>query len=93
MLSLYANIKTHDAERYLRMLCKHFAHKVPAESNESTGWIAFAMGRCELKADSNSLEVICFAENRSDLDEVAETMKSHFDRFAQKQQLQLLWAS
>lgn len=91
MVEKVAIIDTDEAPRFVRMLCKHFAHKVEADWSDDSGWVAFAMGRCELLATSRHLRVCCRAENNADLDEVADTIKSHFDRFAQKQQLVMNW--
>jgi len=92
MVEKKAVIVTAEAERFVRMLCKHFSHKVAADWDGEHGWVEFAMGRCELTAESQQLLVRCHADNESDLNDVAETIKSHFDRFAQKQQLTLNWA-
>lgn len=91
MVEKKATINTDEASRFLRMLCKHFAHKVEADWNDDSGWVAFAMGRSDMQATADKLHVTCQAENQSDLDEVADTIKSHFDRFAQRQELVLNW--
>lgn len=91
MVEKHAVIATDEAVRFVRMLCKHFAHKVKADWNEQSGWVEFAMGSCDLQASSTGLQVRCRAGNEADLEEVADTIKSHFDRFAQKQQLVLNW--
>jgi hypothetical protein len=93
MLKKTATIKTVQARRYLQMLCKHFKHKVSAGWDEEQGWVEFAMGRCELNCTNDLLQVHCQANNADDLQEITETVKSHFDRFAQKQQLTLQWSN
>jgi hypothetical protein len=91
MLEKHAVIATDEAARFVRMLCKHFAHKVKADWDEQRGWVEFAMGRCEMRAKASDFQVRCQAANQSDLEEVADTIKSHFDRFAQRQGLILNW--
>ena len=49
------------------------------------------MGRCEMRADPDELHIQCQAANQSELEEVADTIKSHFERFAQRQGLVLKW--
>lgn len=93
MLNKTANIKTEQGQRYLQMLCKHFKHKVSAGWDEEQGWVEFAMGRCELNCTNELLQVRCQAGNVKDLQEITDTVKSHFDRFAQKQQLILQWSN
>jgi len=92
MLKKTANIKTEQGRRYLRMLCKHFKHKVTAGWDEEQGWVEFAMGRCDLSCTADTLLIRCTADNAEDLQQITETVKSHFDRFAQKQQLTLQWS-
>lgn len=91
MLEKHAVIATDEAARFVRMLCKHFAHKVKADWDDNNGWVEFAMGRCEMRADPDELHIQCQAANQSELEEVADTIKSHFDRFAQRQRLVLNW--
>lgn len=91
MLEKHAVIATDEAARFVRMLCKHFAHKVKADWDEQRGWVEFAMGRCDMQAREKDLQVRCQAANQSELEEVADTIKSHFDRFTQPQGLVLEW--
>ncbi|WP_273152186.1 DUF2218 domain-containing protein [Methylophaga thiooxydans] len=91
MVEKNAVIMTTQADRFVRMLCKHFSHKVNADWGDEQGWVEFAMGRCELSAEPQQLLVRCHADNETDLEVVTDTIKSHFDRFAQKQQLTLNW--
>lgn len=93
MLNKTANIKTKQGRRYLQMLCKHFKHKVPVDWDEEKGWVEFAMGRCELSCTNELLQAQYQADNAKSLQEVTETVKSHFDRFPQQQQLILQWSN
>ena len=87
-----AVIATVDAGRFIRRLCKHFTHRVPASWDDKKGLIEFAMGRCILQATDDSLSLRCEAANDDDLLEIMQTMKSHFERFAEKDQLCLRWS-
>lgn len=86
-----ALIETAQGEKYLRRLCKHFSHRVPARWDGSQGKVGFAMGDCLMSASDSTLLIRCVAGNDADAEEVAETIKSHFDRFAQKDGLVLAW--
>ena len=86
-----ALIETAEGGKYLRRLCKHFSHKVPASWDNSQGKVSFAMGDCLMSASENTLTVRCVAGNNDDVEEVAETIKSHFDRFAKTDGLVLVW--
>ena len=87
----FALIETTQGEKYLRRLCKHFSHRVPARWDDSQGKVSFAMGDCLMSASDSTLLIRCVAGNDADAEEVAETIKSHFDRFAQKDGLVLAW--
>ena len=77
--------------KYIHKLCKHFTHRVPAEWNESKGTVHFEMGKCSITATNTTLTFVCEAQTDDDLYAILETVKSHFDRFALKDQLELNW--
>ncbi|WP_445395386.1 DUF2218 domain-containing protein [Zobellella sp. An-6] len=91
MADCLARIATPHGEGYIKKLCIHFRHKVEADWQDRQGWVQFAMGRCELNAGAGHLEVRCTAATPADLAAVADTMKSHFDRFAVRDGLVLSW--
>jgi uncharacterized protein len=43
---------------YIRQLCNHFAHRIPASHDEHTGRITFDAGTCELVAGADQLPLI-----------------------------------
>ncbi|MDO6704684.1 DUF2218 domain-containing protein [Photobacterium sp. 1_MG-2023] len=84
-------LKTPDGSKYLRHLCKHFNHKVEAEWNDTQGKVFFDMGTCEFNATLSSLTIACRADTDDALAVVKEIVKSHFDRFARREDLVLIW--
>lgn len=84
-------VKTTEGRRYIHKLCKHFTHRVPATWEEYKGRVEFEMGICWMTADSDVLEFVCEANSQEDLDEILDTIKRHFDRFAVKDQLVVNW--
>jgi len=86
-----SEIKTSKASMYLDRMCRHFAHKVEVERSESEACIKFSIGRCQLVAQSSCLLVTCFSPDPNQLAELKDVVKSHFDRFAQKDSLILHW--
>ncbi len=91
MADCSAVIATSNGLGYLKKLCIHFAQKVEADWQDHSGYVQFAMGRCELSATDGQLAVRCRADNDQDLQLVADTVKSHFDRFAVRDRLVLHW--
>lgn len=82
---------TQNGSRYINKLCKHFTHRVPASWTEHEGVVEFDMGFCRMASNGQALSFVCEAENNHDLNEILDTVKGHFDRFAMKDQLVLNW--
>ncbi|WP_250658037.1 DUF2218 domain-containing protein [Alkalimarinus coralli] len=86
-----AIINTPKASMYLQKMCRHFTHRVPAHWNAQRGKVFFDMGWCFMTATEQELKVRCEAHSEAELEEILETLKRHFDRFALKDQLVLSW--
>lgn len=86
-----AVIATPKASVYLQKMCKHFTHRVPAHWNTDKGKVFFDRGWCFMSATEKALTVRCEANSDSELEDILETLKRHFDRFALKDQLVLTW--
>lgn len=50
MFIVTSTARTASAAKYLQQLCKHFAHKVPAEWDTETGEVSFPFGHCRMEA-------------------------------------------
>ncbi len=88
-----ARFETERASRYLKALCHHFGRKVSAECSEEEGWVEFPIGRCELKASDSELVISLKAENQSKLKQLENIVGSHVDRFAFRENPNLVWGS
>lgn len=91
MYATTARISSTKAGQYLAQLCKHFAHKIPAEHDGSQGRIDFTSGRCRLEATANELLVTCEAETVVDLDQVKMIVADHIVRFGWRDKIELSW--
>jgi hypothetical protein len=80
------------SSRYLQQLCKHFAHKVPAEFTPEAGSITFPFGKCTLAAQGNLLAMTVNAESEADLDRLKEVIASHLERFAFRDKPTIVWS-
>ena len=87
-----ASVPTQAASLHLKKLCKHFQHKVEVRFTDTEGQIDFKIGRCDLVATPDALQVQCSAPTPDELADVMDTIKRHFDRFAEKEGLVLEWA-
>ncbi|ARU54634.1 2,4-dihydroxyhept-2-ene-1,7-dioic acid aldolase [Oleiphilus messinensis] len=79
--------------KYINRMCRHFSHKVDAEWGDDRGVIVFSIGKCLLEVDEGGLRVQCDAPDDEQLEELMEVVKSHFDRFAAQDGLELTWSA
>ena len=86
-----ASIKTGKAERLMKALCNHFAHKVTARYEGDKGYIEFGDGKCEITATSITLKFQAEAETAEGLDHVKRAVVKHFERFTPGEDIQIIW--
>ncbi len=93
MFGAKARVISDKSRQYLVQLCKHFAHKVPAEydSDGSNGRIAFEVGSCRLTATYDALTIDCEAETKADLERVKLIVADHLVRFAWREDIRITW--
>ena len=78
-----ARVPTEHASRYLQQLCKHWSHKMAVDFSAEEGTIAFPNGsRLDMKADSDSLDLILAVPDGEDAERMQGVVASHLDRFA-----------
>ena len=87
-----ARVSTAKASIYMKQLCRHFGHNRPAEFDDERGRIEFDFGVCELKADDGMLVFRVRGETEESLERLEQVIKSHFERFAAKDQLEVSWS-
>jgi hypothetical protein len=86
-----ADIPTADASKYLQQLCKHFAHKIKAEFDESAGTLEFPNGKATLKASNGLLKIQVKADDEAGLKSLEGVVVSHLERFAFREKLEIVW--
>ncbi|MBK1697778.1 DUF2218 domain-containing protein [Rhodovibrio salinarum] len=91
MLTSSTHIQSDKASRYLAQLCKHFAHKVPAQWDQTWGEIEFASGQCRLESDDTTLTIVCQAADDESLKQVQGIVENHLVRFAWREDLAITW--
>jgi len=78
-----ARVPTASASRYLQQLAKHWSHKMEVSYSEQEGRIAFLNGSVlEMRADSETLDVVLTVPDGEDVARMREVVSSHLDRFA-----------
>ena len=80
--ALIAQVPTRSASRYLQQLCKHWSHKFAVEHDTERGTIALPLGRAELIAHPETLEVQLEPAAPDQAERMKTVMQEHLDRFA-----------
>jgi hypothetical protein len=91
MIVAEAMVATDRADRYLVQLCKHFAHKVPAEWSDHKGFADFGWGTCTLVATEDGLALRAAAPDAAGLDRVKHVVADHTERFGSRDNLTVVW--
>lgn len=73
------------------MLCDHFGKRVEASCDANNGWVQFPIGRCEMTAHPDLLEMLASADDQARLDQVTQIVTSHLERFAFRENPILDW--
>lgn len=84
-------IATEHASRYLQQLCKHFAHKRPAQFDERRGHISFTIGECLLEADAGALRIGLASADEAQMIQLQDVVVRHLVRFAFREELAVAW--
>jgi uncharacterized protein len=91
VLTSDARVDTDRASRYLVQLCRHFAHKVPAEWDEQRGRADFGWGTCTLTAAPGALHLQAEAPDEPGLARVEHVVADHATRFGARDNLTVVW--
>ncbi|MGY3571733.1 DUF2218 domain-containing protein [Vibrio paucivorans] len=93
MKQSYTMIESKHAEKYLTVLCRHFARKVPATWDEKNGKVEFPMGVTTMQVESSGslLRIRCKSDSEQGLAMQQSVINSHVDMFARRETLKLVW--
>ena len=86
-----ADVPTAQASKYLQQLCKHFAHKLPAQYDEHAGTLDFPAGRATLKAEIGLLKLHVEAKDEAGVKSLEDVVARHLERFAFRETLAIVW--
>lgn len=86
-----ATVQTAFGGLYLKKLCRHFAHKVPATLTESQGRIEFPFGACRIDVDPEQMHFSIEVHEEDEVMEAEEVLKDHLLRMANRDQPLVEW--
>jgi hypothetical protein len=91
MQSYKAEITTDNPKRYIKRLCKHFAHRVDADYSESAGFVDFAPGTCKMEAEESSIVFTINSEEYERAVDLEDVISRHTDQFARDEAFNWHW--
>jgi uncharacterized protein len=92
MFQQHARVQTGEPARFMKQLCRHFGHKIPAEFDDEHGSIVFSDGRCDLSVEPGTLVLVTTSESVAGAAHVADVMASHLTRFGFRENLSVAFA-
>lgn len=91
MIYAATHISTAEASKYILKLCRHFAHKVPAEFDETRGQVRFLQGQCVMLADGQALRIYLQAPVEDGIRAMQFIIDDHLQRFVRFETLSYQW--
>lgn len=74
--------KTASGSKYLRQLCKHWAHKFEVEFSENRGQVRFPSAVATMEASADALLVTIETDDAESVEQLKDVVAKHLDRFA-----------
>lgn len=88
-----AVVRTAEPEALALRMAKHFGHKVEVEQAGATTRVRLPIGMFELEPGAGVLVLRASAEDQAGLERVQEVARSHLERFARGEELEINWRS
>ncbi|MCV6592861.1 MAG: DUF2218 domain-containing protein [Silicimonas sp.] len=79
---LTGRVETEHGAKYLAQLCKHFAHKIEASHDGTTGRAEFVYGPAIMSADDRGLTIRFELGDPDHIAGAKDVIDSHLERFA-----------
>lgn len=84
-------ISTQNGNVYIKRLCKHFSHKVPATFTENEGTTEFPFGNCIMKSNDDQLIFVIEADSEEKSEKVKKVLIDHLNTFSRDENLDVSW--
>ncbi|WP_319533973.1 DUF2218 domain-containing protein [uncultured Vibrio sp.] len=91
MIEETAHIESEHVSKYLVVLCRHFARKVPATWDETNGLVTFPPGQAVFTVSDTKLTIVCGSDSEEGLDKVKDIVTSHVAMFSRRETIELQW--
>ncbi|NIO40703.1 MAG: DUF2218 domain-containing protein [Burkholderiales bacterium] len=84
-------MKTLHGAAYLKRLCRHFAHKIPANIEGERGTLEFPFGICVIDVDDEAMHFRIRVDNSVELDRAENVVAGHLIRMANRDRPVVVW--
>jgi hypothetical protein len=88
-----ALVQTSEPEALALRMANHFGHKVDVEQAAATTRVKLPTGMFELEPGAGELALRAFAEDQVGLERVQEVARTHLERFARGEEIEINWHS
>lgn len=85
------HVPTESGQLYLKKLCRHFAHKVPATVTGDQGIIEFPFGRCLIDTTKAYMRFRVDVGDESQVSTAERVIGEHLQRMAPAERLKIDW--
>ena len=92
MIRRTASVPTDRPARWAKQLLSHFSAKVDVVLEGDGGTITFGAGTGIVRVEPNLLVFEAQGETEDDVQQVQNVLGGHFERFAAKEDLKVLWS-
>ena len=82
MYEMTGTFPTPNGSKYLQQLCKHFAHKIEVQHDETSGTVHLPFAVAQLVADDSGLSVRFELAHLQDVERAQSVIDKHLARFA-----------
>ena len=86
-----STIKTAFGESYMKRLCRHFAHKIPASVEGQHGTIEFPFGMCRIDVDDGEMRIRVDVDDVANTDRAEKVVADHLIRMANRDEPIVVW--
>ncbi|MBT8083835.1 MAG: DUF2218 domain-containing protein [Woeseia sp.] len=86
-----STVKTAFGESYLKRLCRHFAHKIPASAEGQQGKIEFPFGLCRIEVDDQEMRIRIQVDDSENVEKAEKVVGEHLVRMANRDEPVVVW--
>ena len=86
-----AHVSTESGQLYLKKLCRHFAHKIPATVTGDQGIIEFPFGRCLIDTTEECMHFRMEVGEETQVPTAERVVGEHLQRMAPAEKLEIRW--